>query len=234
MLLVALAAAAAEIGTVFIKAPYAPPEAIFSGRSAEEVSGALASGCMDLRSVGWSVVEQTDRQVTCERASFSGQPFSASHFRRMVRFSLVTVNGSVRVQSTPYTIETRPFIGPVETNESGPDVSVQDFLIGVGGQYAPGTQFEGSDFGIRGHLEISGRSRTFVISRLDIDGPAQTAGLAPGDRITALNGKKLPWENDDLRWFFGKVKPGQSAMIAFERGSQPMQVTITARIKPTP
>jgi S1-C subfamily serine protease len=65
-----------------------------------------------------------------------------------------------------------------------------------------------------------------IVAAVDPGSPAQTAGLQPGDVITALNGSAIN-SADDLTSAVGKAKPGAGATLTVYRGSQKMSVHVT-------
>lgn len=57
-------------------------------------------------------------------------------------------------------------------------------------------------------------------------GPAQTAGMKPGDRIAALNGTPV-WTFGDLQYYYDKVdRHAQKLSITVERDAQPADLSI--------
>lgn len=235
MSILALIAAATvyEIGTVW--PDKAPPEAVFAGKSAKEVSAIIASGCMDARAYRWSVDEQTETRVVCQTPPDSlyvslGRLSGANvTFRGLVRFSIVELNGSSRVMADAVTEETNLAGRRFDRGSGEAPARIQDFLIALGGRPANGMPWRGSDFGIRGQLVASGKPARFVLTKVDPNGAAAAAGLVPGDEVVAVAGKKLPYEQDEFRWAMAKLKPGQVWAITVIRDGKPTPVAITPR-----
>jgi regulator of sigma E protease len=57
-----------------------------------------------------------------------------------------------------------------------------------------------------------------VIGLVEAGSPAEAAGLLPGDRVTALDGKPVRWWSDVTETL--RASPGQEVEFAYERGGQ--------------
>jgi len=103
-------------------------------------------------------------------------------------------------------------------NENG---SHRRAVIDVGDDAArltePGVLFEGLGFGI-------GQPRA-VIGELTPGGPAERAGLRPGDRITAVAGEPVRFWGELLAAIW--TRPGETVDVTFDRDGQSRQIRLT-------
>ncbi|MGD9979570.1 MAG: hypothetical protein AB7H66_03185 [Hyphomonadaceae bacterium] len=126
--------------------PSGRPEAVFAGRTVEEVQGLIASGCMDR---GHMVVNSTPNQVQCQiemgalqsalTQALIGNSYSTTP-QQFVRFVITPASGNMRVQAQMW-VQTQMAFGQMQTQEvNGAQQfnSVQSFLISMGG-VAPGS-----------------------------------------------------------------------------------------------
>ena len=63
-----------------------------------------------------------------------------------------------------------------------------------------------------------------VVSALEKGSPAQSAGIRPGDRITAIAGRATPTFEDIYRIVL--IRPGENVPVVIERGKSPLQLNI--------
>ena len=58
------------------------------------------------------------------------------------------------------------------------------------------------------------RSSRVIVTDVDDDGPAQQAGLRPGDEIVSVGGQSV--RGNDRRWFFGLTAVPPGTTMTFE------------------
>ena len=58
-----------------------------------------------------------------------------------------------------------------------------------------------------------------ILARVFPDGPAESAGLQPGDRIIAIDGYRIP-STDALSRYIQSVHPGSRAQVTFQRNRE--------------
>ena len=78
-------------------------------------------------------------------------------------------------------------------------------------------------------LAVGELKTSAVIGRVETGSPAQVAGLARGDRITALGERPVASFQDMLRYV--QIRPGERVTIAFERDGRAQRVDATIAIK---
>jgi carboxyl-terminal processing protease len=64
--------------------------------------------------------------------------------------------------------------------------------------------------------------------------PAESAGLRPGDRLLAIDGKSAAGLSQGSRSYLLKGKPGTPVTIDVQSGAQQRRVTLTRKAAPTP
>ena len=79
----------------------------------------------------------------------------------------------------------------------------------------------------RGHLgaELETAGSDLTVKSVLAGGPAEKAGLKPGDRIKALKGKSVG-SPDDLLEAMKKLPEGASVKFDVKRGSEEKQITV--------
>jgi putative serine protease PepD len=70
-----------------------------------------------------------------------------------------------------------------------------------------------------------------VVVELIPKGPAETAGLLPGDIITKVDDKVLTTSNEFVK-FIGEHKPGDEVMVHFTRGDKTGEFRVTLGERP--
>jgi len=213
---------------------YSMPEAVFQGVESKDVASRLASLCMDRR---WGVVSQTDTQVVCQTPpdgliqavqNLSGP--RGAQLKGFVRYSLVAVPPSVRVQAFGYSEQVNAF-GQVKQYATGgvsPD-DLQDTLISIGGAYPPNAALRGNDIGVRGFINKENGMVGLKVTTLTPNGVAAAAGMQIGDRIVRIDGKALGIEDMSFRARLAKPKPGTMIALTVDRAGQPLEVRVEAR-----
>lgn len=78
-------------------------------------------------------------------------------------------------------------------------------------------------------LAVGELKTSAVIGRVETGSPAQVAGLARGDRITALGERPVASFQDMLRYV--QIRPGERVTIAFERDGRAQRVDATIATK---
>lgn len=78
-------------------------------------------------------------------------------------------------------------------------------------------------------LAVGELKTSAVIGRVETGSPAQAAGLARGDRITALGERPVASFQDMLRYV--QIRPGERVTIAFERDGRAQRVDATIATK---
>jgi len=73
-------------------------------------------------------------------------------------------------------------------------------------------------------LDLEGKKGAFV-GHVFLDGPADKAGILPGDFITAVDGKAVQSTNDLVR-VVGDIKPGTTAKFTLIRRGNTMTVSV--------
>lgn len=82
---------------------------------------------------------------------------------------------------------------------------------------------------LAGFAAIWGDNRTpSIAGKIEAGSPAATAGLQPGDKITALGGRFVDTYVDMAN--YTALRPGEHFTIDFERGGQPMRTEATTRV----
>jgi 2-alkenal reductase len=71
------------------------------------------------------------------------------------------------------------------------------------------------------------------VSGVTEGGPAQTAGIQPGDVILTLDGVRLG-ETDSLRGVLLRYNPGDSVLLTVLRGEQELEFRVTLALRPMP
>ena len=85
------------------------------------------------------------------------------------------------------------------------------------------TEFRGMEHAALGVLLSERQGHGVRVRDVLPDGPAEEAGLQPGDRITKINGKTTKSYSDVIRQV-NRLQPGQSVTIAVERNGQEKDV----------
>lgn len=70
-----------------------------------------------------------------------------------------------------------------------------------------------------------------LVTSVTEGGPADEAGLQPGDMILAIDGKRLT-RNSDPRTLLSGLKPGDQITLTVRRGSRTQQVQLTLGQRP--
>jgi len=78
-----------------------------------------------------------------------------------------------------------------------------------------------------------GEARGAIIAGVLRGGPADRAGVKPGDVLTAINGKTVSDPQAMLNLVAG-LQPGSSAKMALRRQAQPLEVEVTVGRRPKP
>lgn len=70
--------------------------------------------------------------------------------------------------------------------------------------------------------------RVLIVQRVAANGPAQRAGVRPGDIITAMNGRRVGIGDElELLLFLGEQHPGDRLTLSIIREGRPMQTVVT-------
>lgn len=79
----------------------------------------------------------------------------------------------------------------------------------------------------------SAKVRFLQVERVTKGGPADRAGLRPGDMITGASGVSLEIGDDlDFLLFLGERKPGERLGLRVVRSGRPIQVLLTVGVMP--
>jgi serine protease Do len=70
-----------------------------------------------------------------------------------------------------------------------------------------------------------------TIDRVELNGPAEKAGLKAGDILIKV-ASVVPQEFDDVRAVIGSLRPGTEVPVTVRRGEQKIQVVITLGERP--
>jgi serine protease Do len=87
-----------------------------------------------------------------------------------------------------------------------------------------GVAFQTLTPGIARQLEVPATAGV-VILNVEQGGPAATAGIRPGDVVTAVNDKPVR-EQDALRQTIRDLKPGQTVTLTVQRGNETLKLPV--------
>lgn len=173
----------------------------------EIVVGALTSKCIDVR---WTVISSSPTEVVCEAPMNFGQTLLgqlamgnsySTPPRRFFRFNLAKLNGISRVQASGW-MELQMAFGQMRrTDFTGPEFhnSILGFLSAAGGKLPVGTTFPNHVLmGVDGALSMNGKEGGFDVTKIFPDMPAAKGGVAVGDRIVKIAGKRFKSDDDYL------------------------------------
>jgi len=85
--------------------------------------------------------------------------------------------------------------------------------------------------GATAYLGISFAGESAVVDKVLPGGPAHRAGVQPGDRLRALDGKKVA-DIAGLRRVLANVKPGDKVKLEVERQGTPLTLTVAVGAPP--
>jgi serine protease DegQ len=72
-----------------------------------------------------------------------------------------------------------------------------------------------------------------LISQVERGGPAERAGMRPGDVVTAVNGRPVP-DTATMLNLVAALQPGQQARLAVMRNQERLELTVTVGRRPVP
>ncbi|HXF66112.1 MAG TPA: Do family serine endopeptidase [Burkholderiales bacterium] len=72
-----------------------------------------------------------------------------------------------------------------------------------------------------------------LISQVERGGPAERAGVKPGDVLTTVNGKPVP-DTTTMLNLIAALQPGQQARLKIVRNQQEIELVVTVGRRPTP
>lgn len=235
----AIASTPALADEFFAVTPSGSAEMIFAS-DRQATASTLSSKCIDAR---WTVVSSTQAEVICEAPlnmgqSVLGQALLGNSYstppRRLIRFNIMENGNLSRVQASGW-IELQMALGQVRrTDLNGPEFqnSIFSFLGNAGGQYPIGTTFPNhvvlgfKPLGVR-----IGKNFGLQILELDPESPADRAGLAVGDIVISVAGKKLK-NIDDYLDATAKAVSKPTYPIEYMRDGRRLTATLNRAFRP--
>lgn len=207
----------------------------------EKVVGTLTSRCIDVK---WTVISSSATEVVCEAPlnfgqSLLGQIAMGNSYstppRRFFRFNLAKVNGISRVQASGW-MELQMAFGQMRrTDFAGPEFhnSINGFLASAGGKYPVGTTFPNHVLlGVDGPFSMKGKEGGIDVTTVLPESAAAKGGIAVGDRITKIAGKKFKADDDFLD---ATAKAAKTATFEVEinRAGKPTKLTLPREFRPS-
>jgi hypothetical protein len=124
-----------------------------------------------------------------------------------------------------YAVEPEPVA--VAPGASSVDIGTLRFLKGDLAH-----KLEGGPPGLIG-VSYDVKDGTPVVNRVFAGMPAESAGLRPGDRLLAVDGKSLAGLSQGGRSYLLKGKPGTPVIVTLQSGAQQRTVTLTRKAAPS-
>lgn len=235
----AIAATPALADEIYAVTPSGAPEQLFDG-TAKDTVGKLANRCMDAR---WQIVTTTENQLVCEAPMSFGQSLMGTLLmgnsystppRQFFRFNVVEINGQSRVQVSGWMELQMAFGQTRRTDFAGAPFynGAMTFLSGAGGKYPHGTVFPNHAWlGAQFDTVPVGKEAHLRITSFDEGSPAQASGMAVGDEITRIAGKKFKDLGSLLDAMAAAAKT-DSYKVAYERGGKVQEAVVRRAFRP--
>lgn len=234
----ALLPVSASADEVYAVTPTGSAEMLFAGKP-EDVIGKLSGRCIDSH---WSVTSSTATELVCEAPlnfgqSVLGQMLMGNSYstppRRFFKFNAATVGGVSRVQASGW-MELQMAFGQMKrTDFAGAQFQngMMVFMLAAGGKFPVGTTFPNHAYlGFEYKPEPQGKTSGLLVTAIDEGKAGNKAGLAAGDVIISIAGKKFK-NNDDILEAFERAAKTTKYPISIMRGGQQMVLTAEREYK---